>query len=442
MRRAGLVLAKDLRVLARSRLLLAALLLYPLLVAVLVGLVAGYASSRPRVALVDLDGLPKELAIGGQSFDLDAIIDRVASEVELVRLGQDEASRQLATGQVVATVTVPEGFVADLRGMMRSPRLVLRSAGGALSPRVTREVQALVYSLNRRLQEAYIKQNLGYIRLLIDGGTGEVFGRRLELLGLTRARALLAELPPGPRLDRIRRFVDVAQSALGGTEDALRATANPIELEEAPERGRTWALSAQVQAYALALTAAFLALVLAAGALAAERDEGVLQRLRAGFARPGELLGAKLALAALAAAVVGLAIAVGAGVAIELGDVEGGEPWARLPLLAVGLALAGAALGGLGALLGAIAREARTASLVGVLVVLPLLLLALVPDGVSAVVTVVSTAFPVRHAVELFDAALFDSSPWRTLAVESAWLVGLGVVYAAAARVAMRRLLV
>ena len=55
MRRAALVLQKDLRVLVRSPLLLGVLIAYPLLVAGLVGLVAGYGSSKPRVALVDED---------------------------------------------------------------------------------------------------------------------------------------------------------------------------------------------------------------------------------------------------------------------------------------------------------------------------------------------------------------------------------------------------
>ena len=43
-----LLLRKDLTVLRRSPLLLGALLAYPVVIALLVGLVAGYASSKPR----------------------------------------------------------------------------------------------------------------------------------------------------------------------------------------------------------------------------------------------------------------------------------------------------------------------------------------------------------------------------------------------------------
>ena len=267
-----------------------------------------------------------------------------------------------------------------------------------------------------------------------------MFGRELELLGLERTRELLDELPSGPRLDRIRRFVERGPVRARGDRRGSARDCEPDRAVQAPERGRTWTLSAQAQAYGLALTAAFFALVLAAAALAAERDEGVLQRLRAGFAGPFELLAAKLGLASLAATVVGLLLAAAAGVAVEVGDVPGGQPWSRLPLLALGLALAGGVLGALGALLGALAREARTAALVAVLVALPLLLLALVPDGVSSVATSISAAFPVRHSVALFEAALYERSPWGSLAVEASWLLALGLAYAAAARLAMRRL--
>ena len=441
MRSVLLLLRKDVLLLRRSPLLLALLLVYPLLIALLVGLVAGYASAKPRVALVDRDGLPPALELGGRRFDIDRTIERVAREVELVRLSRDEAEHELETGRVVAVVTVPPGFVAELRGMTRSPRLVLETTSGGLAPRVTQQVQALVYSLNRELSTAYVEQNLRYVRLLVEGGSGRFLGRRFEVLGLRRTGALLDELPAGPRLDRIREFVRTAELALGQTDEALRATASPIALERAPDRGRTWAFSAQVQAYGLALTIAFLALLLAAGALAAERDENVLGRLARGLVRPAHVLAAKVALAAAVALALGLAIALALGLAIELGDVSGGEPWARLPLLALGLVLAGASLGALGSLLGALAREARAASLAALLVVLPIVFLGLVPPEVVPAAGYISDAFPFAHAVRFFAAALYELDPWRTLAREALWLAALGGVFASLARLGLRRLL-
>jgi ABC-type multidrug transport system permease subunit len=150
---------------------------------------------------------------------------------------------------------------------------------------------------------------------------------------------------------------------------------------------------------------------------------------------------AKVGLAVVVAVALGLGIALVFGAVIQIGGVVGGEPWARLPLVALGLALAGAALGGLGALLGALAREARTASLVAVLVVLPVVFLGLVPSEIVPLAGWISDGLPFAHAVRFFASALYDASPWGTVAREAAWLGALALAFGLAARVAARRLL-
>ena len=436
-----LLVRKDLLVLRRSPLLLALLVVYPLLIAALVGLVAVYGSSKPRVALVDQDGLPSQVEIGGRTFDIDRTIRRVSDDVTLVHLDEEEARRQLETGKVVAVVTVPAGFVSQLEGMVESPRLELETARGDVSSRVTQQVQALVYSLNRELQTAFIESNLRYIDLIREGGSGEFLGRRFELLGLEQSQRILEnEFPPSERLAEIKDFIGIAGLALDQTDEALRATANPIELERTEERGRSAVLSAQVQAYGLALTITFLALVLAAGALAAEREENVLGRLVRGPVSRSGIVAAKVLLAATVTTALGLGVALAFGVIVELGGVEGGEPWGRLPLLAAGLALAGAAVGALGTLLGALAGEASTASLAAVLIVLPIVFVGLIPRQVFPLAGWISDGLPFVHAVRFFGSALFDVSPWGTLARETVWLVALGAVFAGLARLGMRRL--
>ena len=439
MKRVALLLRKDALILRRSPLLLGVLLAYPLLIAVLVGLVAGYANAKPRVALVDEDGLPRVVTIGGHRFDVQRTIDEVSRNVTLVRLSPDEAKRQFGSGKVVAVVTVPEGFLATLKSMVVTPKLEVQTARGVISSRVDQQVQALVYQLNRQLQSAFIGTNLGYVRLILQGGTGTFLGRQFQVLGLDRAERQLAGVP-GPKAARLRDFVHDARLALAQTGNALSATAHPIEIERVGGRGRTWALSADVQAYALGVTITFLALALAAGSLAAERDENVVGRLARGLVSLGQLVWAKVLLAAAIALALGLGVALVFGVVIQIGGVEGGEPWARIPLLAVGLLLAGAALGAVGALLGALAREARTASLVALLVVLPIVFLGLVPRELVPVAGWISDLLPFVHAVRLFASALYDASPWRTVAVEAAWLVALGLAFGGLARLGLRRM--
>lgn len=430
------LLRKDLTVLRRSPLLLGALLLYPVVIALLVGLVAAYADAKPRVAWVDLEGLPPVVAIGGHSFHLQTVIDDVASQVTLVKLSSTEAAHELATGKVVATITVPQGFLEKLGSPVHTPDLILHTGAGALSARVTEQVQSLVYQLNRRLQAGFIAANLRYVQLIERGGS---FGS-IRVLGLDRMDAALDALPQDERVAELRRFVEVARLALAQTGNALHATANPIGLVQPKARGRTLALSAQVQSYGIALTVTFLALLLAAGATAAERDEGTAGRLRRGLVSSWQLVGSKSALAAVVGLVLGLAIAVVFGIVVDAGGVTGGEPWPRLPLVAVGIALAGWVVGAGGALLGALARESRTATLLAVLVVLPVVLLGLVPRGAFAAAWWISRFLPFVHAASWLDAALYDTSPWRTLGIETAWLLGIGAVLSMLARRGVRNL--
>lgn len=436
----ALLLRKDLRVLRRSPLLLGALVAYPIVIALLVGLVAGYASAKPRVAFVDEDNLPAVIAVGGHRFHIQTVIDDVAKQVTLVRLSDAEAARELADGKVVATITVPPGFLGDLQTTVVSPHLILKTGTGGLAPRVTQQVQSLVYQLNRKLQSGYIAANLAFVRLLLHGGRGSFLGKSFDVLGLDRTETELAAMPQSKRVQAIVNFVRQAKVGLAQTGDALRATANPIALQQAKSHGRTWLLSAQVQSYGIAVTVTFLALLLAAGATAAERDEGTIGRLRRGLASVGQIVWAKVALAAVVGLVLGAAIAVVFGIVADIGGITGGEPWVRLPLLLAGVLLAAGVVGAAGALLGAVAREARTASLLAVLLVLPVVFIGLVPRGSLPFAYWISLFLPFVHAVRLFGAALYDTSPWHRVGIEALWLVGIGAVSWALARLSARTL--
>jgi len=278
------------------------------------------------------------------------------------------------------------------------------------------------------------------VRLILHGGDASFIGRKFKVLGLDQMEQQLNGLPQNARVARIRSFVRIARLALAQTGNALAATANPIALVQPKQKGRTWVLSAQVQSYGIALTVTFLALLLAAGAAAGERDEGTIGRLRRGLVSHGQLVWSKVALAAVVGLALGAAIAILFGIVVEAGGVTGGEPWARLPLLFVGVALAAAVVGAAGTLLGALAREARTASLLAVLVVLPVVFLGLVPREALALAWWVSELLPFSHAVRWFGAALYDTSPWRTLGIQTLWLLGLGGVLWVLARRSMRTL--
>ena len=381
MRRVTLLLRKDIRTLGRMPALAVALVAYPLVIALVVGLVVRYAGERPRVALVDEQGALSGLLVVGESrFDVEQRLEQ-ATEVDLVRMTRAQAERDLETGRVVAALVVPPDFITKLRGLRESPTLVLRTTSGGLGTRVVEKMRSLVYSTNLELQQAYIDANLAAVDLLLRGGSGTIGSTPFTLLGIQKARAQLRALErssdpqAAARARELDVFMGQLQGAVGQVGSFLRATANPIELRQEERGGRTWLLSAQVQGYALALAVAFVTVLLGAGALVAEREENVLGRLARGLAGLGQLVAEKVTFVALVGTAMGLVLAVVFGIIVELGDVSGGEPWLRLPLLLAGLVLAAIAFGAFGVMIGALAREAATASVVALLVALPLMLL-------------------------------------------------------------------
>lgn len=442
----ALLLGKDVRLLSRSRLLAAALVVYPLLIALVVGLLVRYAGERPRVALVEEGALPGIVAVGNRTFDVRGLLEQ-ATEVRLVRMSAAEAASELDRGRTLATLVVPRGFVGRIESMKESPRIILETTRSGLATRVIEKIQALVYSLNLKLQKAYIGANLAAVDLLLRGGSAKVGSTTFTLLGLDRADRALARLARSPdpavvsRARELRAFVKQLRGAVGQVGVFLRATANPIQLVTRTRGGRGWLLSAQIQVYALALTLAFVTTLLGAAAVAAEREDAVIGRLARGIVPVGRLLAEKVAFAAVVAGVIAFALALVFGLIVQLGGVSGGEPWARLPLLALGVLLAALAFAAFGVLLGTVAREAGTGMLLAFLLGLPLALLGAVPGDLS-VARGLGDVFPFGHTSSLFSSVLYDVHPLGGLGRGAAWLVALTLVFAGLARLAARRLVV
>ncbi len=429
MSRFVLLLRKDLVLLARSRPLLAVLIVYPLVLSLLVGGLLGGQGARPRVAFVNEDDIPNVVHIGDRSFDFGRIVRQAGKRVQLVNLTLPRARKALDDGDVVAVIIVPRGFIAELSSLIASPEVELLTNRNAYEERILRETQAFVYTLNGEVQTEYIRSNSHFLDVLVSGGTARALGRTYHVLGLDatrkRIQAVEAELssdsPARPQLDSITAFAGQASAALGLAHQALAATAHPIGLVQHSTRGRSYLLGSQVQSYGLGISLAFVTLLLGAAVLTLERDENVLARLLRSGARPSLLLAEKIALCAIVGCALGLLLAFGFGVAAEISS--SGAAWTRIPLLLVPLAATGAAFGALGCAVGAATRDLRASSLVGVALVTPIVLVGLVPRQVSPLAADISELLPFTPAARAFGVSLFDAAPLSTALAASGHLL-------------------
>jgi ABC-2 type transport system permease protein len=143
----------------------------------------------------------------------------------------------------------------------------------------------------------------------------------------------------------------------------------------------------------------------------------------------------KVVLAAACSGVVALAMLCGIGALT-------GVDWSRAAQWLAAIAAGALGCSALGVAIGAVAREVRAASLLGLLLALPLAFLALVPSGAVSpglydVIRVVSAAFPFKPTLQALDAAVNGSDPG--LLVPVLHLLGLTIGFGAIARLALRR---
>jgi ABC-type multidrug transport system permease subunit len=188
-------------------------------------------------------------------------------------------------------------------------------------------------------------------------------------------------------------------------------------------------------AIAVIVSLMFLTMLLAAGMLALERSENAYSRLVRGLVSPGALLAEKVALSGACAAAVTLVMSAFESIFVHL-------DWTRFPLWILALAIGGLAFGALGVALGGLAREVSVASLLALLVSLPIAFIALVPPdavsgGLRTVLDTVAFLFPFRPALQAVSNAFSGAGPG--IAGPLVHLAVLALVFGALGRVTLRR---
>ncbi len=430
----GLIIRKDLRLLARSRMLLALVVTYPLLVALVAGAVLVTSGSNATVALVNEAGIDA-ISLGDETFEIDGYLERVADEITVQSMPTTaEAMRALDAGQVDAVLVVPPSFRETAETMLSPAELRFYTGDNPLGDLIAERARGAIYALNLDLSSQLIEVNSGYLRTLVDGGDAVVVGQRYSLLGLSPAIDLLEEIierSDDPRIrsdaEQMISFAQDASLAMNFAGGALEATARPVELVRVSAEGASPALSARALSYVAALVGALLCAVVAASFTAAERDEGVGSRLLQGQVTPSVLIAAKV----LTGALLSMLATLGLFVVFAIAE---SQDWLRLPLLVAAAAVAGLTFAALGAALATLTPDGRSAALAAVLVVLPLLPLA--AAGSMDVANAVNQLFPLVPAADLFNTVLYETRPARGIATGVAHLVAIGAVLTA---VAVRR---
>jgi ABC-2 type transport system permease protein len=439
------LLGKDLRILARSPVLVVLLIVYPVVIAVLIGLALSSSPARPRVAFLN-EIVPSQatITLGREQIRTESYERYLFQAIQPVPVHtMAQALADVRDGKTVAALIIPPELPEQLASASGSAYVDVIYNGDAINQSLVEEaIESKLAQANTLLAAQLAGVADGYINLLLTGGDLHFLGSSYNVLGLARAQtilaAALAKLPASsplrPELQQVEAFAKIAVSNLGGSKQVIGAVASPIAAHEEVISGRRTPLNDYAVAVAVSVSLMFICILLASGMLALEREENTLGRLRRGLVSKGQLLAEKALLAAVLAVAVSFAMLCGIGLFVPLG-------WGRIGLWLLAMCGGGLAFAALGVAMGAVVREVRAASLLVLLVSLPLVFLALVPggsvsSGLDDVIRVVSAVFPFKAALEALDAAINQSQPSLTVALAhlAALIAGFGVL----ARLALR----
>jgi hypothetical protein len=418
---------------------------------VLIGFALTKGPDKPKVAFLnEVPSNAETVNLGGEEIDVTQQAGPLFEAIEPVRVKtREEAIEKVRDGEVLGALIIPRDLTADLQGA---------AAGGTQRPEVEvffnaedpaklefveNTIKAQVQDANAALSKRLTEVAVGYLDLIVVGVTFVFFGQTFDVLGLQNSERILRgaredlprNSPARAQLDEVIEFARLARENLDFSDDVLASVSDPIRVKSNVVKGGAPPLEHFAVAVAVTVTLMFVTLLLAAGALALEREENVFRRLVRGLVSQTGLVIEKIGLAAVCSALVALVMLVGLALFVEL-------DWARSPLWVLA-ALAGAvSFGALGVAIGSVALEVRAASLLAFMLSLPVAALALIPSGavnetIYDVIRVFSAIFPFRATLDALEAALTDTA--GGIGGPLLHLLALTAAFTLAARVGLRR---
>lgn len=446
------LLLKDVQILRRSPLLVGLLLAYAVLMSVLLIAATKGGQGKPKVAFANLVEPGKSsFSVGGESFDAADYANRLFTAIDPLRVRtREEALAKVRDGEALAALVIPADAVQrlqsaiNLSGGGKAPTLdVYYNAEDPVKERLVRQtIDSQLLRANKELTERITEVAAGYLDILLRGGGFEVFGRKIDVLGLQRSadviRGVRAALgrgsPEAAGLEPVERFARLAIDNLDVSGSVLGSIGEPVAIKQVALDGAREPIDRYTVALAIMLSLGLVSLLLGSALLALEREENAFARLVRGLVSRTALLVEKVALTGALAGLMGLLVLVAVGAVL-------GFDFARVPLWIVALAFAALAFGAMGTTIGALAREIRSASLLALLLALPLAVLAAIPSGVINdtlfdLVRIVSAVFPFRPSLQALDRAI---SGGDALLGPLLHLAALTVGFTALARVSIRR---
>ncbi len=445
------LLVKDLQILKRSPLLVGLLVVYPIVIALMIGFALSSPPGKPKVAV--LNEVPAghgQLTFGNQKINISRYASQLYQSIDPIKVSsRAEAIDKVKSGQAAAALIVPADIVSEINSLITqgvgnpTVELILNTRDPIERQFADQAISARVAQVQQAVSKQVLRVAVADLQQTLNGGTLQLLGQNVPLLGLKNSRTIvqgtIESLPKDssllPALKQVVNFANLAIDGLGFATPVLSSIGSPLTVHTTELAGKTTPTATYAAAIAVIVSLMFVGVLLAAGLLALERSEHTYSRLVRGLVTPSGLLSEKITVSATGAAAVTLVMAALVSLFVHL-------DWGRFPLWLAALALGGLAFAALGVAIGGLAREVSVASLMAFLLSLPIAFIALVPaDAVSgtlkSILDAISFVFPFKAALQAVGNAFSGTAP--AIGWPLVHLAVLTLGFGALARLALKR---
>ena len=242
------LLRKDLQILRRSPLLVALLVAYPVVIALMIGFALSSPPGKPKVAFYSEVPLGKgRISLGHQQINVSQYAAQLYDSIDPIKVhSRDAAIAKVRDGEALAALVVPGDITAQIQSLITTgvgtPTVELYLNNR--DPLDRQFVQSAIDARLNQVEQAVSKQVLSVattdLQQVLNGGSIQFLGQNFPLLGLRNSRTILqgtvASLPARSPLAggaaQVVAFADLAIQGLGFASPVLGSIGTPLTVQQ------------------------------------------------------------------------------------------------------------------------------------------------------------------------------------------------------------------
>src|SRR5919198_4117350 len=192
---------KDLQILRRSPLVTSLLVIYPVVIAVLIGFALSRGPEKPRVAFLNEVPQGTPFILGGTKFNLAGARSELCARIECVPVSSEQQARDMVqSGDVLAALILPRDLIdrleslASLNPSQPLVRVLVNEEDPVKARLVDDRISSLITEANLKLSKKVTRISASYLTLLLRGGSFNLLGQTLNVLGLKNTQRIIEQV--------------------------------------------------------------------------------------------------------------------------------------------------------------------------------------------------------------------------------------------------------